>query len=201
MMGNDDWRANFDCLLEHDGGLWRVLHERALAVDGTWVAGLSWVPITPFRMKDWELWDDQEVSAVGRLEGVRSAGNELQEFRFDVELRSPTLEEALEALAPASPPGETIYVLHSPPHATLCDAIAPGVHVGSHAIRRFVECRQPPLVLSGHIHESPRISSSYRDAIGRSVVVNPGQFGTSRLCGVWLDPRDPGASLRHTVWG
>ena len=63
-----------------------------------------------------------------------------------------------------------------------------------------VERHQPPLVLSGHIHESPRVSSSFRDTIGGTAVVNPGQFGTSRLCGAWFDPGSPGDTLRHTVY-
>jgi Icc-related predicted phosphoesterase len=79
--------------------------------------------------------------------------------------------------------------------------VRPRTHVGSRAIRAFVERHQPPLVLSGHIHESPRISSSYRNLIGRTVVVNPGQFGTVRLCGVWFDPLNVGETLRHTVFG
>ena len=57
-MGNDDWGANFDALLEQDGALWRVLHERNVTIDGVSVAGLSWIPITPFGLKDWERWDD-----------------------------------------------------------------------------------------------------------------------------------------------
>lgn len=200
LMGNDDWSANLDVLLDQDGGLWRVVHGRALQVGGAWVAGLSWVPITPFTMKDWELWDDHEVEPSGRLEGWRSAAGEVHAFRFDPAQRSPTVEESLAALEPLSPPGETIYVLHSPPHGTRCDMVAHGLHVGSRAIRRFVERQQPPLVLSGHIHESPRVSSSFRDAIGRSVLVNPGQFGTSRLCGVWFDPVQVAGTLYHTVW-
>ena len=87
------------------------------------------------------------------------------------------------------------------PRDTLCDLTHAKVHVGSRALRRFVERHQPPLVLAGHIHESPRVSSSYRDRIGRSLVVNPGQFGTPRLCGVWFDPREPEATLRHSVFG
>jgi hypothetical protein len=31
--------------------------------------------------------------------------------------------------------------------------------------------------------------------------VNPGQFGSSRLCGVWLDPQRIEQTLRHTVYG
>jgi Icc-related predicted phosphoesterase len=72
-------------------------------------------------------------------------------------------------------------------------------HVGSRAIRRFVEEHGPRLVLSGHIHESPRVSGAWRDRIGPTDVVNPGQFGTSRLCGVWFDPEQPAGTLRHTV--
>jgi Icc-related predicted phosphoesterase len=78
--------------------------------------------------------------------------------------------------------------------------IGAGVHVGSRAIRAFAECHQPPLILAGHIHESPRVSSSYRDTIGRTVAVNPGQFGTQRLCGVRFDPARPAETLRHTVY-
>ena len=78
--------------------------------------------------------------------------------------------------------------------------IGANTHVGSRAIRAFIERHQPPLVLAGHIHESPRVSSSYRDTIGATVAVNPGQFGTQRLCGVWVDPEQPAGTLRHTVY-
>ena len=77
---------------------------------------------------------------------------------------------------------------------------AAGQHVGSRAIRAFIERQEPPLVLGGHIHESPRVSTSYRDTIGRTIVANPGQFGSPRLCGVWFDPRAAADSLRHTVF-
>jgi hypothetical protein len=32
------------------------------------------------------------------------------------------------------------------------------------------------------------------------VVVNPGQFGTARVCAVWFDARRPAETLRHTVF-
>jgi hypothetical protein len=44
------------------------------------------------------------------------------------------------------------------------------------------------------------MSSSFRDVIGRTTIVNPGQFGAARLCGVWFDPQDIPNSLRHTVF-
>ncbi len=200
LMGNDDWAANHDCLERHDGGLWRLLHDRVVEVDGVPVAGLSWVPITPFSLKDWERWDDGEPESPARLDGWVSGPRGLTPYRFDPERREPTIASALASLATRTTPHETVFVLHSPPHGTRCDMIGARAHVGSRAIRAFVERHQPPLVLAGHIHESPRVSSSYRDILGRTVAVNPGQFGTQRLCGVWLDPARPTETLRHTVY-
>ena len=136
-----------------------------------------------------------------RLEGVTSREGGITPTRFDAAHRSPTIAEALDALAGRAAPGQTVFVLHSPPRGTSCDVIASGMHVGSRAIRAFIERHQPPLVLSGHIHESPRVSSAWRDRIGRTVVVNPGQFGTSRLSGVWFDPARIETSMAHTIYG
>ncbi len=201
LMGNDDWADNMNVLDEHDGALWRVLHGRALTVDGVRVAGLSWVPITPFGIKDWERWEDGEEESPRRLDGWVSRHGAVEPHRFDSAHRAPTIAGALAELEGQTPPARTLFVLHSPPHGTRCDMIGAHVHVGSRAIRTFIERRQPPLVLSGHIHESPRVSASWRDRVGETITVNPGQFGTPWLCGVWFDPRHVAASLRHTVHG
>ena len=200
LMGNDDWRANEDVLERRHGELWQLVHDRVVGVDDVRVAGCSWVPITPFLIKDWERWEDGAEEAPTRLEGWVSEGGAVHAHRFDPDRRAPTIADALESLAARSAPRETLYVLHSPPRDTACDRTHRGHHVGSRAIRAFVERHQPPLVLSGHIHESPRISGDWRDRLGEAVVVNPGQFGTARLCGVWFDPARPAATLRHTIF-
>jgi Icc-related predicted phosphoesterase len=200
MMGNDDWGANFDCLESRHGTLWQSIHGRAVTVGGMRVAGSSWVPITPFTMKDWERWDDGGEETPPRLDGLRSRDGVLVPHAFDPAHREPSIAEALDELARLSPAAETVLVSHSPPRETNCDVTAGRLHVGSRALRRYVERHQPPLVLSGHIHESPRMTGSHRDQIGRTTVVNPGQFGTSRLCGVWFDPLRPGDTMRHTVY-
>jgi Icc-related predicted phosphoesterase len=199
MMGNDDWAANEDVLGRHDGGLWRSLHERVVEVDGVAVAGCSWVPITPFGIKDWERWEDGDEESPPRLDGWTSRGGHLAPMRFDPAHRAPSIAGSLRDLAARTAAGEAVWVSHGPPRDTRCDVLNGGAHVGSRALRRFVEEHQPPLVLSGHIHESARVSGSYHDRIGRTVVVNPGQFGTSRLCGVWFDPLRVAETLAHTV--
>ena len=52
-------------------------------------------------------------------------------------------------------------------------------------------------ILSHYLHN---VGGGYEDRIGRTPVVNPGQFGTPRLCGVWFDPRNAEAGVRHTVF-
>jgi Icc-related predicted phosphoesterase len=198
--GNDDWAANLDVLEALDGTLWRLLHDRVVEVAGTRVAGSAWIPITPFAIKDWERWEDGGPEAPARLDGWLSRAGTLVPARLDAARREPTIAAALAELGARAGP-EALYVLHSPPRDTACDQARARAHVGSRAIRAFVERLQPPLVLCGHIHESPGVSGAWRDAIGRTVVVNPGQFGTARLCGVWFDPARPGATLRHTVRG
>lgn len=199
LMGNDDCASNHDVLDRHDGELWRVLHGRVVDFDGVRVAGCSWVPITPFRLKDWERWEDGDEESPPQLAGWVSAGAEAREFAFDPARRTPTIAAALASLAADCDPARTLFVLHSPARGTNCDLVQGGMHVGSRAIRRFVEDHHPPLVLSGHIHESPRVSGEWRDSLGGSTLVNPGQFADRRISGVWFDPERPAATLRHTL--
>ncbi|NJF24132.1 metallophosphoesterase [Thermococcus sp. Bubb.Bath] len=65
-------------------------------------------------------------------------------------------------------PGDLI-LSHAPPYGTKADRIHSGIHVGSRALRKFIEEKQPPLVLTGHIHEARSV-----DTIGETLVVNPG---------------------------
>ena len=62
-----------------------------------------------------------------------------------------------------------ILVSHQPPFNTLNDRIGLQQHVGSEAVRRFIEQYQPLLCFCGHIHEGVGI-----DEIGRTKTINPG---------------------------
>lgn len=64
-----------------------------------------------------------------------------------------------------------ILVTHAPPRKTKLDRVFFGFHVGSRAIRSFIEDFVPDLVICGHIHEARGV-----DRIGKTVVINPGTF-------------------------
>ena len=62
-----------------------------------------------------------------------------------------------------------VILSHVPPRGTRVDRVHSGLHVGSEALKKFIEERQPPLVVTGHIHEARAV-----DRIGDTVIVNPG---------------------------
>ncbi|HWP82470.1 MAG TPA: metallophosphoesterase [Bacteroidota bacterium] len=65
-----------------------------------------------------------------------------------------------------------IFVPHAPPHGTTVDKIFIGKHVGSVALREFVEKYQPDVLVCGHIHEARG-----KDLIGKTLIVNCGPAG------------------------
>ncbi len=76
---------------------------------------------------------------------------------------------------------DLVLVTHQPPYGTVCDRLYNGKHVGSHAIRRFIEKIQPLICFTGHIHEGIGTGR-----IGGTVVVNPGPFHGGHYAAVRL---------------
>jgi Icc-related predicted phosphoesterase len=60
-----------------------------------------------------------------------------------------------------------VFIPHAPPAKTSVDRILLGRHVGSSAVREFIEHQKPDLVICGHIHEARGI-----DRIGPTQIVN-----------------------------
>jgi Icc-related predicted phosphoesterase len=75
-----------------------------------------------------------------------------------------------------------VFCPHAPPRGTSCDRLPSGEHVGSQAVRDFVERAQPDVVLCGHIHEARS-----QDRIGRSQIVNPGPVAHGHYAIVDID--------------
>jgi Icc-related predicted phosphoesterase len=72
--------------------------------------------------------------------------------------------------------GRLILVSHQPPYDTSADLLPGGLHVGSHALRTFIDEMQPAACLTGHIHEA-----ASRSRVGRTVVLNPGPFSQGNV--------------------
>jgi uncharacterized protein len=66
--------------------------------------------------------------------------------------------------------GRKIVIAHQPPFGLL-DTLYNGEPSGSHCLRRFLEERQPDLLLCGHIHEGRGIAR-----LGRTLGVNVGEL-------------------------
>ena len=75
-----------------------------------------------------------------------------------------------------------ILVSHQPPKDTVVDIAGNGMHVGSAAVREFIEEHQPMLCISGHIHEAQGT-----DAIGNTKLINPGPFMEGKYAWVELE--------------
>ncbi len=179
--GNDDCQTILAALHElEERGLVENLHQRVLKLDSFTLVGLSFVPPTPFSIKDFERRDSEGDSArepqIARSVVGTSAGfRDVADFEQYLEAL-PTIKEELDRLS-IDDPERTVAVIHCPPFRTRCDVLFNGQPIGSRAVRRWIERHQPLLTLHGHIHESPKMTGSFFDRIGRTLIINPGASG------------------------
>ncbi|MBI4452229.1 metallophosphoesterase family protein [Candidatus Woesearchaeota archaeon] len=184
IMGNDDFRINMPALeIAEQNKIIRSIHMKSAELGKSLnIAGYSFVNPTPFRLKDWEKPDFENDDMPQQLfiEELRSAERE-----------NGTISEDLRQLKKLSDPKKTIYVIHAPPFNTNLDIVAARAHVGSKAAREFIEGEQPLLTLHGHIHESPRMSGSWHDKIGKTRCINVGSsYPEDKLNCVIIDAND-----------
>lgn len=205
VLGNDDPRALESLLLDGQArGLWEYIHGRKVCLATHPVYGYGCVPPTPFRLKDWERYDVSryvDPGCVSPEEGVRTVPVPEHETRFG------TIAKDLDALVGEDPLQQAILLLHSPPYGVLDRAALDGtqvesvpvdVHVGSIAITRFIEARQPLVTLHGHVHESARLEGTWRARIGRTHLFSAAHDGPE-LALVRFDPENPAAATRELL--
>lgn len=203
ILGNDDLRADEAAILEADeAGTWHYAHNRKEPLNGYDVYGYSHVPPSPFLLKDWERYDVSrfvDPGAVSPEEGRRSVPREAYE------IRNATIKDDLERLAGKDDLAGAIFLFHSPPYKTsldraeldgmMVDHVPLDVHVGSIAIQRFIEDRQPLVTLHGHVHESARLTGNWRERIGRTHLFSAAHDGPE-LALVRFDPENPDGATR-----
>jgi Icc-related predicted phosphoesterase len=176
IMGNDDERVAEAAFLELEhAGLLEYIHGRRAALGTFEIYGYACVPPTPFHLKDWERYDVSrhlEPGCVAPEDGFCSVPVSQRDRRLR------TIRTDLERLAASAPLERAVCLFHAPPYDTRLDRAALDgrkvdgvpldVHIGSMAIRRFIEDRQPLLALHGHVHESATLTGAWRDRIGRT---------------------------------
>ncbi len=206
IFGNDDPRAAEGSLSELErGGLLQHAHGKRIVVAGVAVYGYACVPPTPFSLKDWERYDVSRFVDPGSIppeEGFRSGPVPEGDVKWG------TIARDLDELVGSEDASGALFLFHAPPYRTTLDRagldgrtvehVPVDVHVGSIAVRRFIEARQPLATLHGHVHESARLTGSWRDRIGRTVCLSAAHDGPE-LALVRFDLENPSGATRELV--
>lgn len=178
ILGNDDARVNEkDFTSVQESGVWIYLHERKYDFMGFTFYGYSYIPPSPFRLKDWERYDVSRYVDPGCMHPTE--GFFTVEPEGDIEYQ--TIQEDLVNLTGTDDLSKAIMLFHSPPYQTgldraaldgkMIDHVPLDLHVGSIAIKRFIEDRKPMVSLHGHIHESSRITGKWHEYIGNTLSI------------------------------
>ncbi len=198
ILGNDDGRAEEAAVLDNESReIWEYIHMRRTRLGGFTVYGYAYIPPTPFLLKDWERYDVSryvDPGCVSPEEGRRTVPVSTEEKGF------ATISEDLESFAGGDDLERAILLFHTPPYQTnldraaldgkMIDQVPLDVNVGSIAVRRFIEEHEPHITLHGHIHESARLTGSWRDRIGRTFCFSAAHHG-GKLALVRFDPEHP----------
>ena len=174
IMGNDDPRIFEDLFIDAEKkGLIKYIHNKTIGFNNLYVSGYSYIPPTPYQLKDWEKYDVSrfvDVGAISPENGIRTTKISEDQIRYS------TISEDLKVLSKNAPIDKTIFLFHSPPYKTNLDRadldrkkvdyVSVDVYVGSIAIKRFIDSKQPFLTLHGHIHETVRLTGKWKEKFG-----------------------------------
>lgn len=158
--------------------LWTYLHMKTATFMGFNICGYSFIPPSPLLVKDWELYDVSRYIDPGCIHPID--GKRYVNPKRDVEYS--TIKKDLENLFNEVEMEKSVFLFHCPPYNTNLDRAALDnqffehvpldLHIGSIAIKEFIENHQPSLTLHGHAHESTRITGSWKEKIGSTESFN-----------------------------
>jgi Icc-related predicted phosphoesterase len=205
ILGNDDAAAEELAFLEGErAGLLHYAQQRELQLRGRRIYGYSYIPPSPFPLKDWEKYD------VSRFVDPGCSAPETGMRSVDPKHRpeASTIREDLEQLCGDAEVADALFLFHCPPYDTVLDRAAldgrmhdhapVDVHIGSIAIRRFLESAQPHISLHGHVHEAARITGGWMEQFGRCTAIGGAHDGPE-LCVVSFDWDQPRAARRELL--
>ncbi len=200
IFGNHDWSFSVEefAALEEKSLLTMLCHDRLHRVNDFGFLGLSHCPPAPYWIKDYER-RDLEDDPPSEFGGYVWSSEE-KRIKSVTGRQYFSQNESLEKMLSQSPTCEKfIFVAHAPVSQGNLDFLLDGRHVGSRAVRRFIERTQPVLALHGHLHESPIVSGHYTETIGRTICVNAGQ-DEIRICTFRWDSKYPDEMEHSLGW-
>jgi Icc-related predicted phosphoesterase len=206
ILGNDDGKIEEPACEElSTEGTWHYVHGRSVEFCGHRIFGYAFIPPSPFLLKDWERYDVSRFVPPGCLSPEK--GRRSDDLAPNI-VRYATIDKDLKELAGENSVENDVFLFHTPPFETMLDRAATDgrmidgvpldLHVGSIAVRRFIESRQPLLTLHGHIHESSFLTGSWKDRIGRTHMFNAAHNGRE-LSLVHFDLDDPSDAKRSLL--
>lgn len=206
ILGNDDPRREEEGFLAAAAdGLWHYVHQQKFLFRTFPIYGLAYVPPTPFLLKDWERYDVSRYVSPGCVSPEGSCRTVPVE---ESEIKWATIQKDLDSLVAKDPLDRAVFLFHTPPCDTPLDRaaldgktyehVAMDVHVGSIAVKRFIEERQPLLTLHGHVHEAARLTGEWKIQIGRTTCINGAHDGPE-LALVRFDLGSPKTATRDLL--
>ena len=206
ILGNDDGKINEkDFIDAQQLDIWEYIHNKKIKFKDFDIYGYSYVPPTPFQLKDWEKYDVSRFTDPGCIspeEGWHSVNVSKHELKYS------TIEKDLKTLVQDYNLTNTIFLFHTPPYKTnldraaldgkMVDHVPLDVHVGSIAVKRFIMKNQPTITLHGHVHESTRLTGTWKDTIGKTHLFTAAHDGPE-LALVRFNKYHPEKSTRELI--
>ncbi len=206
ILGNDDAKAEEPEIIKAaELNVWEYLHFKFRKYKDWKIFGYCYTVPSPFRLKDWEKYDVSRYTDPGCIspeEGFRTVEISKEEKKFS------TIENDLQALTQNYDLNNSVFLFHSPPYQTNLDRAALDgkmidhapldVHIGSVAIKKFIEKTQPLLTMHGHVHESARITGSWKDKIGNTLCISAAHDG-KELALIKFDLEKPETAERYLL--
>ncbi len=179
ILGNDDYRTNLEFLKKNEENGYNII-DRPFLLKNYIFAGYSYVPYTPFIWKDWERRDLKSDTLKDLREDVLKIGKIDFEKPYNIieDFSKYSIETDLENLCQNMDSKKLILITHTPPIDTVCDLMKDKNgklrHIGSKAVRAFIERKQPLLTLHGHVHDSVQNAGQYMQYIGKTICATVG---------------------------
>jgi Icc-related predicted phosphoesterase len=206
ILGNDDCKADEEAFLKGELlGLWEYAHNKRIEFHDYEIYGYSNIPPTPFLLKDWERYDVSRYVDPGCIhpnEGYRTTEVDIDD------IICTTIKDELKRLTAFANFSKSILLFHVPPYRTKLDRadldgktyehVPLDVHVGSIAVQRLIDEKQPLLSLHGHVHESTLLTGIWKDHLGNTIAYNGAHHG-EELAVIRFDPSNPDLADRQLV--